>query len=69
MLQRNPDDLTDLVLQRGVRHAVHRAVEPWLALAEQCGPEDDSEVLHGHLVLRLVLDDSIEGRDARGRGE
>ena len=57
--QRSTDVSTDLVLERGVRHAVHHTIQARLALPEQRWAEHDRKVLHGHLVLRLVLHHSI----------
>ena len=62
MQPRRSREHTHLILQRRVRHAVDGAIQPRLALPEQRGAKDDCKVLHGHLVLRLVLDDSIGRR-------
>ena len=65
MQPRRSREHTHLILQRRVRHAIDGAIQPRLALPEQRWAEHDREVLHGHLVLSLVLHDSIGRR--RGR--
>ncbi len=59
---RNSKRGTYLVLQRRVRHTVYLAVRPWLSLLEQRRAEHDSEVLHRHGVVRLVLGDTTANK-------
>ena len=69
MQPRRSREHTHLILQRCVRHAVDSAIQPRLALPEQRGAKDYCKVLHGHLVLRLMLDDSIGGAMGRAMRE